>query len=192
MILINHTSLLRNPCYLTRMHSSRMRTACFSDSGGSHYIGLLPGQRPPWEEHGTKDRDPPGRNMRRGSMTENDIIQRPLPYGQTNTCENITLPQTSREVKILRNRADIESNGFNGSRKRKTQGVPRLFRLLNGVLYSYLYKVSLTCGKWSRILPIMHFCFPGFKGMGLIIPKLRLGQSVCPPWHHIVGLFRNM
>ena len=116
----------------------------------------------------------------------------PSPCGQTNTCEDITLPQTSRGVKILRNRADIESNGSNGSRKRKTQGVPRLFRLLNGVLYSYLYKVSLTCGKRSRILPIMHFCFPGFKGMGLIIPKLRLGQSVCPPWHHIVGLFRNM
>ena len=63
----------------------------------------LPGQKAPLDrplldrgprkEHGTRDRDPPRRNMRPGSQTGSDVIQR-LPCGQTNTCENITLPQT--------------------------------------------------------------------------------------------------
>ena len=57
------------------------------------------GQRPPWtetpqKEHGTRVRDPPRRNMRTDSQTGSDIIQRP-PRGWKNTCENITLPQTS-------------------------------------------------------------------------------------------------
>ena len=43
-----------------------------------------PGQRPP----------SPRRNMGPGSQTGSDIIQTPS-YGQTNTCKNITLSQTS-------------------------------------------------------------------------------------------------
>ena len=50
-----------------------------------------PGTENPQKEHGTRDRDPPLRNMGPDSQTGNDIIQRPT-YGQTDTCENITLP----------------------------------------------------------------------------------------------------
>ena len=64
-----------------------MRTACFSYSegggGGPHYRDPL--NRDPL------DRDPLGRNMGPGTQTESDIIQRPLPCGQIETCKNFTL-----------------------------------------------------------------------------------------------------
>ena len=80
----------------TRKHSSRMHTDRSSDSGG----GLC--SEAPWteilqKEHGTRDRDPPRRNMGLGNQAESDIIQRPPPphCGEANTCEDITLAQTS-------------------------------------------------------------------------------------------------
>ena len=51
-----------------------------------------PNRYPPWTETG--QRLSPRRHMRPGSQTGSDIIQRP-PCGMTDTCENITLPQTS-------------------------------------------------------------------------------------------------
>ena len=65
--------------YQTRKHSTMMLTACSSTviGGGlsvteTSWTETPPGQRPPWIE------TPP-----------------PLPRGQTNTCENITLSQIS-------------------------------------------------------------------------------------------------
>ena len=49
----------------------------------------------PLEEHGTRDLDPPGRDMGPGSQTGSDIIQRPPPRGLTTAFENIALPQMS-------------------------------------------------------------------------------------------------
>ena len=49
----------------------------------------------PQKEHGPRDRDPPRMNMGSGSQTGSDIIQRPPLDRMTETCKNITLPQTS-------------------------------------------------------------------------------------------------
>ena len=87
----------------TRMHSGRMRAASFSDLEGSAYRDPLArdpyldrdlhsGQRPPRQRH------PSGRNMEPGSQTGSGIS--PMDR-MTQTCENITLFQTSlREVII--------------------------------------------------------------------------------------------
>ena len=70
---------------ITRNHSSRMYTARFSDSGGFHYRDpwtetSLDREPLPWKEHGTK---------------QEVTSYRDPPHGQTDTWENITLPQTS-------------------------------------------------------------------------------------------------
>ena len=64
---------------------------------GSLYGGGRPDRDPPRQKSPEQiplDRDPPRRSMGPGSQTGSDIIQRP-PCEQTNTCENITLLQTS-------------------------------------------------------------------------------------------------
>ena len=85
-----------------------MQITCFSDLGGLLIETPLdrdppdkrppgqrpPGQRPSWKEHGTRDRDPPRGNMRPSSQTGSDIIQRHPVDRMTDTCKNITLPQT--------------------------------------------------------------------------------------------------
>ena len=93
----------------TRMVSSKMRTTHSLPYGG---VPLdrdphPPGQRypPPWTENTLLDRDThlwtetPWRETaldKDPPWTGSDIIQRaPHPHGQTDTCENITLPQTS-------------------------------------------------------------------------------------------------
>ena len=73
----------------TRKHFSGMRASSFSDLGGD-----LP-EEAPWKERGTRDRDSLRRHMGPGSLTGSDILQRPPPHGQTDTCESITLSQTS-------------------------------------------------------------------------------------------------
>ena len=111
---------------LTRMHSSRMSSfsSCYVSTGGdslSPFTGTPSSQRPPWTE--TPWTEIP---------TETPSGQRP-PCGQTNTCENITLFQTSfadgnkycqllfslrrsnivRFSPILRDGSDIHSFGHN-------------------------------------------------------------------------------
>ena len=65
--------------------------------------GAFPVQRPPQTdspdrdpppEHETRDR-PPRRNMGPVNQTGSEIIETPSPCGQTDSCKNITLPQTS-------------------------------------------------------------------------------------------------
>ena len=83
-----------------------MRTAHVSDWGGLPNPpprGRLPhpGCRPPCRQT-LLDADPPRRSTGPGSQTGSDIIQSPPSCGQTNTCENITLTQTSfAAVKII-------------------------------------------------------------------------------------------
>ena len=82
----------------TRMHSSRMRTACSSDRPGGSLPGTPPGPDPPGDqttppgadtnpEHSTPSgsRLPPGLDPR-GAGT-------PPVNRMTDACENITLPQ---------------------------------------------------------------------------------------------------
>ena len=64
----------------TRKHSSRMHTTSFSDS----WAGGLLTENP-------LHRDP----LHRDSPCTETSRQRPAPCGQTNTCENIILPQIS-------------------------------------------------------------------------------------------------
>ena len=84
--------------FITRKHSSRMRTTRFSDGGG-----VLPTDPP--EGKWDKGQRPLGRNMGPGtdslegtwdqaSRQEVTSYRDPL-CGQTGTCENITLSQTS-------------------------------------------------------------------------------------------------
>ena len=47
----------------------------------------LPWTETPWKEHGTKDRNPPGRNMGSGSQTGSNIIHRPLSPCEQNDCQ---------------------------------------------------------------------------------------------------------
>ena len=68
-------------CNWTRMHSTRMRTARYSDSMGVP-AETLPGQRPPPE--GTWNQ-----------ATRQEVTSYREPPRQSNTCKNITLPQTS-------------------------------------------------------------------------------------------------
>ena len=49
----------------------------------------------PHEEREIRDRDPATRKMGSGNKTRSDIIHRPPSPQWINTCENITLPQTS-------------------------------------------------------------------------------------------------
>ena len=65
-----------------------------------------PGQRPPWKEHGTRDRDSlPRRNMGPVSQTGSDIIQRPLPpwtewhmWVKTLLCPKLRLEMVTMEL----------------------------------------------------------------------------------------------
>ena len=88
--------------HFTRQHSSRMCTAHLSLYQGVVSVG---GASPCTETPQTHspDRDPPQeqetrdprRNMGPVNQTGSEIIETPSPCGQTDTCKNITLPQTS-------------------------------------------------------------------------------------------------
>ena len=55
------------------------------------------GQRPPWKEHGTRDRDPPKGSWDQTQREEVTSYRDPLPHvgRMTDMCKNVTLPQTS-------------------------------------------------------------------------------------------------
>ena len=77
----------------TRKHSSRIRTTCFSDSGRRVV------QPPPSLDADSLDADPPEADCPgcRSPTPDADPprMQTLPPRGQTNTCENITLSETS-------------------------------------------------------------------------------------------------
>ena len=52
-----------------------------------------PGTENPWKEHGTRDRDPMEGTWDQTARKE--VTSYRAPRGQTDTCKNITLPQTS-------------------------------------------------------------------------------------------------
>ena len=101
------SEFLRLKTLVTRMHSSRMCTARSLPYGGGLPDRDPPGQRPPRQiPPGQKhpDRDLPGQRP----LGQKPLGQRPpghvicdacwdrgLLCGQTNNCENITLPRTS-------------------------------------------------------------------------------------------------
>ena len=89
----------------------------------------LPWTETPQKEHWTRDRDPPRRNIGPVSQTGSDIIQRP-PCGQTNTCKNITLSQTS----------------FAGGNKYNIKRFALFLQVIHPVIVSILLIISL----WSE------------------------------------------
>ena len=83
----------------TRNHSSRMCTAHSSLYRGGSASGGCLWQRPPWtktpqKEHGINDRDPPEGTWDRAARQEVTSYIDPI-WTDRDTCENITLPQTS-------------------------------------------------------------------------------------------------
>ena len=70
-----------------------MHTARFSDSGGSPYRDT-PGQRPPEGTWDQGQRPPLEGTWDQTARQEVTSYRDPPPCGQTDTCENITLPQT--------------------------------------------------------------------------------------------------
>ena len=83
-----HLYIILFRCFhlFTRKHCSRMHTIRFSDSWEVSLQRPPPGQRPLHTETPPAHRDSPCTDTSR---------QRPSPCGQTNTCENIILPQIS-------------------------------------------------------------------------------------------------
>ena len=96
--IIHVLSNIQNTVKITRMHSSRMRTARSSSCprGGSP-PGTLPDQTPRTKP--PRDQEPPRPDPPPRSRTPQDQAnpwdQGPPPRGQTHTCERITLPQPS-------------------------------------------------------------------------------------------------
>ena len=78
--------LIINTLILTRMHSSRMRNACYSDSGGGLLTEMHPRQRPSPPLEGTWDQ---AANQEVASYRDHPVDR------MTDASENITLPQTS-------------------------------------------------------------------------------------------------